>query len=123
MFREDELDRGPHAAHVHKHRKLEKHRTVLRIALPLMNAIVSMPEVQKISFNKIFLAHGSNTRGFWVTRQPRCLRLAAGDGRWIQLLQIFLRSSEGAEQVVGALKAAAGTEGVPLSIKALLEAT
>jgi len=50
--------RGTHALHVHPHRKLDNHRTVITAALPLINWLIDDDDVVKIAFGKLVHAAG-----------------------------------------------------------------
>ena len=50
--------RGAHALHVHPHRKLDTHRTVIKAALPLINWLIDDDDVVKIAFGKLVHAAG-----------------------------------------------------------------
>lgn len=61
MLRRDNLYRGRNAIHVKRHRKLGKHLTVIKPAVSVINAILSLAEVEKVNLGLI--------RGTWGSQQ------------------------------------------------------
>lgn len=62
MLRQDKLYRGQYAVHVKKHSKLGLHKTILRCAVPVISAVMKLPEVWRIDFGKISLSKSPSKR-------------------------------------------------------------
>jgi hypothetical protein len=45
--------RGPHASHVSRSRKIGRHKTIIKAAMPLMDSLLADGQVVKIAFGKI----------------------------------------------------------------------
>ena len=56
----DGLDRGAHATHVHWHRKLKKHRTVINAARKTVNQLINDYRVTEVDLGRIFLPSGAS---------------------------------------------------------------
>lgn len=106
MLRPDNLYRGKHAIHVRKNRKLGRHRTVLKAALPLTNQLLACEEVWRIDLGLISARHRSRTVGIMYGSQQAKIALTVCDVRWKQCFVISLRSSEAVASVVGILRKA-----------------
>ena len=51
----DGLDRGAHATHVHWHRKLEKHRTIINAAYLIVDKLIDDERVNMVELGRVFL--------------------------------------------------------------------
>ncbi len=56
MLREDGIDRGRHAIHVHRQPKLGKHRTVIKPAAPFVNLVIGILRLLLQELTPAFLA-------------------------------------------------------------------
>jgi hypothetical protein len=105
-LRQDDNYRGPRALHVRSHRKLGKHRTLIRAALSLANWLVDHDQVKKVVFGKVV----STTLGQKFTPRVECkltgskmrLMLVAKDSA--QVFEITTRSENVAVQVAGEIQ-------------------
>lgn len=100
MLRQDSLYRGKHAIHVRKHPKLGRHRTILKIALPLISEMLASEEVWRIDLGLISARHGSRRVSIMYGSQQAQISLTICDVRWRQCFVISARSSEAVASVI-----------------------
>jgi hypothetical protein len=101
MLRSDGLRRGPGCVHLKDHRKFGKHRTLLRVAFPLIEELVSLPEVKSISFGKIVLCAHTPHSSVTVRVTKARFSLIITNTRSLQFVVIYLRNdTAGCAQIV-----------------------
>jgi len=82
----DDAYRGPHAVHVHPHKKLGKHRTVIEEALSLISDLIDDETVAHIELGKMTTASG---KGY----EPRVECVTKG--KKLQLLLVCKTAAQG----------------------------
>lgn len=105
-LRVDENYRGPRAFHVRSHRKLGKHRTVMKPALSVMSWLVDHPEVAKVDFGKMVGGHGGSTftHRIAITERRNSLKVVLVAKDSAQSFDITLRSSDVIGEIIYGLQ-------------------
>ena len=103
MLRPDSLSRGQHATHLHKHHKLGRHRTVIKTAVPLINAAVGLQAVWRIDLGRIDLVRRSDKVGVRITADQAKIHLTVTDAYRKQRFLICVRSLDDAAGAFSAL--------------------
>jgi len=88
----DDAYRGPHAVHVHPHKKLQKHRTLIEAALPLVSDLVDDEDVTSVELGKMATASSKSYK-------PRITCVVKG-----KKLQLLLVSKTAAQGIMVTLK-------------------
>lgn len=111
MLLQDDLYRGKDAIHVHKHRKLGKHRTIIKTALPFINAALNLKEVWRIDFGKISCGAASTRAGMVIKVDRANVWLTITSTRRRQEFRICVWAPSSASAVVEVVKAIADCTG------------
>ena len=101
----DDAYRGPHAVHVHPHKKLGKHRTVIEEALPLINDLIDDDNIKRVDFGKMATAPGiAYEPRFEYTTTKRYLHLLLVSKTAAQGFTISVKDPTLAEEVLEHIK-------------------
>ena len=100
-LRVDENYRGPRAFHVRSHRKLGRHRTVIKPALSIMNWLISHPAVKQVDFGKMVSGHSGRkyTHRIKITEHGKNLEVMLVAKNCAQAFTITLRSLDSLEEI------------------------
>lgn len=118
-LRLDNCSRGQYAVHVKRHRKMGVHCTLTKSSLPFINAVIVLPEIEKIVFGRVIIASArGGPAGVWLRRDDNWLRLAVGDNRSLQTFVIHLRMRDqrSLQIIIEALQSVAEQLSVPLEL-------
>ena len=105
-LRLDDNYRGPRALHVRDHRKLGKHRTLIRPALSTVNWLIDHDQVTKVDFGKMVggLESHSFTHRVTVKITKMRIRVVLVAKNCAQAIEVTARSDESARVIAEELQ-------------------
>jgi len=104
MLRADTLTRGAFAIHVRRHAKLGLHKTVIKSALPVINAAIASPLVWRVDLGKITCTPPRAKLGAIFRIQAARITLIFTDQHRRQQFLICAREVASAPTIVEALQ-------------------
>lgn len=105
MLRPDGLPRGQFALHFRKHHKLGRHRTIIKGAVPYIQAAIALPEVWRIDLGKIDRRSVRSRLGVQLKTDRARISLVVVDDYRRQRFLICARAVELAPEIVSTLLA------------------
>jgi hypothetical protein len=104
-LRVDDNYRGPRAFHVRSHRKLGKHRTIIKPALSIVNWLIEHSNIAKVDFGKMVggQSHAKFTHRISVTEKGNNLKVMLVAKDAAQAFTITLRSLDILDEIVAEL--------------------
>lgn len=103
MLKQDGLWRGKGSIHVRRHRKLGKHKTIIREAVSLVEQAIAMPEVGGVELGKIFPIppHSKLARpAIDFSSEGKRLRVAVTGRTALQIIFVRAKQHEAVERAL-----------------------
>jgi O-acetylhomoserine/O-acetylserine sulfhydrylase-like pyridoxal-dependent enzyme len=105
-LRVDENYRGPRAFHVRSHRKLGKHRTIIKPALSVVNWLIEHPNIAKVDFGKMIGGqnHAKFSHRINITEKGKVLKVMLVAKDAAQAFTVTVRSLDTLDEVVAEIR-------------------
>ena len=115
MLQPDTIDKGIHAVHVHRHRKMKRHCTIIHTAKPIIDGIIDMSDVRRVYFGRIRCLYGRGK--LWMSARSKGpeLILRVQDPHRMQTFYITARSEDQIWFIFDAIKGLAARHQIPMS--------
>lgn len=113
MLRPDTTDKGMHAVHVKRHRKMGKHCTIIHTAKLIVDDIISMSDVREVRFGRIRCLYGRGKVSMRMQSEGVELLLWIQNPDRLQTFKIIARSEDRMQHIIRVIKGFAARHHIP----------